>query len=118
MTLNKYQHQALTDLIASKKIDILESLGYDAISGEGVIYEMNLKEIEKEISEAILDEDEFILGEIMIKLFMGYNEDIINKKAQELQDEAKQEQDDLHGVNESELERKHRECGVNARDFF
>ena len=86
MTLNEHQHQALTDLIEAKKIGILESLGHDAISGVGVVYEMNLKDLENEISQAIINQDECILGEIMMKLFMDYNEDIINKKAQELKD--------------------------------
>jgi hypothetical protein len=122
MTLNKYQTSALTDLIASKKIDILESLGHDAILGADskskVFYAVNLEIIEKQISQAIIDNDALILGVIMMKLFMDYNEDIINEKAQELQDEAKQEQDDLHGViGESELTRKHREHGVNESDF-
>ena len=119
MTLNEHQHQALTDLISLKKIDILESLGHDAIQGVGVIYEMNLEKIENQISTAIIDNDECILGEIIMKLFMDYNADIIAKKAQELQDEAMQEQDDNHGVvGESDLTRKHREYGVDARDFF
>lgn len=113
-----YQHQALADLIALKKIDILESLGHDAIQGESTIYEMNLEKIEGQISQAIINQDDCILGEIMMKLFMKHNEDIINEKAQELQDEAKQEQDDLHGVIEPELTRKHREYGVDERDFF
>jgi hypothetical protein len=122
MTLNEYQHQALTYLIASKKIDILESLGHDAILGADskskVFYAVNLEIIEKQISQAIIDNDALMLGVIMMKLFMDYNEDIINEKAQELQDEAKQEQDDLHGVTgESELTRKHRENGVDQGDF-
>jgi len=116
MTLN--EHQALTDLIELKKIDILESLGHDAISGVGVVYEMNLEKIENQISKAIINQDEQALGQVMMKLFMDYNADIIAKKAQELQDEAMQEQDDKHGVlGESELTSKHRECGVDAKDF-
>lgn len=123
MTLNEYQHQALSDLIALKKIDILESLGHNAIpdadnADSKVFYAMNLERIEGQISQTIIDQDDCLLGKIMMKLFMDYNADIIAKKAQELQDEAKQEQDDLHGVNESELTRKHREYGVNARDFY
>lgn len=121
MTLNEYQHQALSDLIELKKIDILESLGHDAIpdADSNVFYAMNLERIEKQISSAIINQDDRILGEIMMKLFMDYNADIIDKKAQELQDEAKQEQDDLHGVlSESDLTRKHRECGVDERDFY
>lgn len=120
MTLNEYQHQALLDLIALRKINIFESLGYDAIpdADSKVFYAMNLERIEKQISRAIIDKDDCTLGEIMMKLFMDYNKDIINEKAQELQDEAKQEKDDFHGVSESELTRKHRECGVNAEDFF
>jgi hypothetical protein len=98
MTLNKYKHQALTDLINLKKIDILESLGHNAIQGYNIIYQMNLEKIEGKISQAIIDQDDCILGEIMMKLFMDYNADIIEQKAQELKDEAKQEQDDLHGV--------------------
>lgn len=115
---SKYQHQALADLIALKKIDILESLGHDAIQGESTIYEMNLEKIEGQISQAIINQDDCILGEIMMKLFIEHNEDIINEKAQELKDEAKQEQDDLHGVIEPELTRQHREYGVDERDFF
>lgn len=119
MKLNEYQHQALTDLIALKKIDILESLGHDAIQDTGIIYEMNLKKLESKISTAILEGNEMALGSIMMQLFMDYNADIIAKKAQELKDEAKQEQDDLHGVlSEHELTRKHRECGVDERDFY
>lgn len=116
---NEHQHQALTDLIESKKIDILESIGHDAIQGVGVVYEMNLEELESKISQAIIDCDKMALGEIMMKLFMDYNICTINEKAQELQDEAMQEQDDLHGVlGESDLMRAHRALGVNARDFF
>jgi hypothetical protein len=123
MTLNEHQHQALIDLIALKKIDILESLGHDAIPDADnlylrVFYAMNLEKIERKISEAIIINSPCILGEIMMKLFMDHNEDIINEKAQELQDEAKQEQDDLHGVlSESESARKHRENGVNDGGF-
>ena len=116
MTIN--EHQALSDLIALKKIDILESLGHDAIQGVGVIYEMNLEKLETQISNAIINQDECILGEIIMKLFMDYNADIIAKKAQELKDEAMQEQDDNHGVIESELTRKHCQYGIDARDFF
>jgi hypothetical protein len=125
MTLNEYKHQALSDLIALKKIDILESLGHDAIpdadnadnADSKVCYAMNLERIEGQISQAIIDQDEKVLGAIIMKLFMDYNADTINEKAQELQDEAKQEHDDLHGVNELELTRKHRECGVDENDF-
>ena len=92
MKLNEYQHQALTDLIALKKIDILESLGHDAISGIGIIYEMNLKKLEAKISQAIIDCDEQALGVIFMKLFMDYNICTINEKALELKDEAEQEQ--------------------------
>lgn len=120
MTLNEYQRQALSDLIAFKKIDLLESFGHDAIpdADSKVFYAINLERIEGQISKAIIDQDDRALGKIMMKLFMVYNAEIIAKKAQELQDEAKQEQDDLHGVNESELTRRHREYGVNERDFF
>lgn len=120
MKINEYQHQALTDLIALKKIDILESLGHDAIpdADSKVFYAMNLEKIEKEISQAIIDNDERALGAIFMKLFMDHNAEIINEKAQELKDEAKQEQDDLHGDSEPELTRQHREYGVNERDFY
>lgn len=119
MILNEYQHQALTNLIALKKIDILESLGHDAISGKSIIYEMNLKEIEKKISKSIINDDEKELGRIFMKLFMDYNICTINEKAQELKDEAKQEQADLNGkASAYELTRIHRENGVDERDFF
>lgn len=118
MTLNEHQQQALSDLIEAKKIDILESLGHDAIKGSGIIYEMNLKELEDKISQAIFNCDELILGEIMMNLFMNYNICTINEKAQELKDEAMQQQDDEHSVCASELDRQHHEYGVNARDFF
>lgn len=123
MTLNEYQHQALSDLIALKKIDILESFGHDAIPRENNMdskgyYAMKLEKIENQISNAIINNDKCTLGEIMMKLIMDHNEYIINEKAQELQDEAKQEQDDLHSVlSESESTRIHRECGVDERDF-
>ncbi len=118
MTLNEHQKQALANLIESKKIDILESLGHDAIQGIGMIYEMNLEELEAKISTAILNNDEKNLGAIFMKLFMNYNICTINEKAQELQDEAMQEQDDLHGkMSVPELARTHRECGVDHRDF-
>lgn len=118
MTLNEHQHQALTDLTALKKIDILESLGHDAIQGTSIIYEMNLEKLETKISQAIIDCDEQALGVIFMKLFMDHNICTINEKAQELQDKAMQEQDDLHGVlSESDLTRKHREYGVDERDF-
>lgn len=121
MTLNEYQHQALIDLIKLKKIDILESLGHDAIPDEDskVFYAMNLERIEGQISNAIICENNYDLGEIMYKLFMDYNADIINKKAQELKDDAKQEHDDLNGkASAYELTRIHRENGVDANDFF
>jgi len=121
MTLNEHQHQhqALIDLIALKKIDILESLGHDAISGKSLIYEMNLEKIERQISKAIIDDDERALGAIFMKLFMDKNICCINEKAQELKDVAKQEQDDLHGkANVSELAREHYENGVSPGDFF
>ncbi len=120
MTLNEYQHQALTDLIALKKIDILESLGHDAIQNADskVFYAMNLEKIENKISQAIINNDECILGAIMMKLFMNYNAEIIAKKAQELKDKVKQKQDDLHGkTSKSELTQKHREYGVDEGDF-
>lgn len=103
MILNEYQHQALINLILLKEIDILESLGHDAIPAgssakSNVIYAVNLEILEKKISQAIIDCDEMALGKIMMKLFMNYNICTINEKAQELKDEAKQEQDDLHGV--------------------
>lgn len=98
MTLNEHQHQALADLMESKKIDILESLGHDAIQGSSIIYEMNLEKLEAKISVAILKGDEEALGSIMMQLFMNYNLCTINEKAQELKDEAKQQQDDLHGI--------------------
>lgn len=98
MTLNEHQNQALADLIDSKKIDILESLGHDAIDGIGIIYEMNLEKLESKISASILKGDERELGSIMMQLFMNYNLCHINEKAQELRDESKQDNDDLHGV--------------------
>lgn len=106
--MNEYQYQALTDLIALKKIDILESLGHDAIpdadnADSKVFYAMNLEKLENQISQAIINDDEKALGAIFMKLFMDYNICTINEKAQELKDEAKQEQDDLHG---------------NHRDFY
>lgn len=116
--MNEHQRQALTDLIELKKIDILESLGHDAIQGDRIIYEMNIALIEGQISKAIIDDDEGALGAIFMKLFMDHNISAINEKAQELQEEAMQEQSDLHGVCESDLMRAHREAGVDARDFF
>jgi len=98
LALNEHQHQALINLIEAKKIDILESLGHDAISGVGLIYEMNLEELERKISEAIIENDALALGEIIMKLFMDYNIANIDERAQELKDEAKQEQDDNHGI--------------------
>lgn len=114
MTLNENQKQALADLLESKKIDILESLGHDAIQGIGMIYEMNLEELEAKISEAIINDNEGALGAIFMKLFMNYNICTINEKAQELKDEAEQEQDDLHHARAYELTKIHREVG----DFF
>lgn len=92
MTLNENQKQALADLIDNKKIDILESLGHDAIQGESIVYEINLEKLEAKISEAIINDNEGALGAIFMKLFMDYNICTINEKALELKDEAEQEQ--------------------------
>jgi hypothetical protein len=122
--MSEHQHQALTNLIALKKINIFESFGCDAIPGAGnvnlkIYYAMSREQLESQISEAILNNDKTKLGEIMMKLFMDYNADIIAQKAQELQGEAMQEQDDLNGkMSVSELARKHYENGVSPGDFF
>ncbi len=114
MTLNEHQKQALADLIDNKKIDILESLGHDAIQGTSIIYETNLEKLETKISTTILRGDEKALGSIMMQLFMNYNLCTINEKAQELKDEAEQEQADFHQKRAYELTKIHRD----VRDFF
>ena len=117
MNIQDFKHQALIDLLANNSIDVWESLGADAVAGEGVEFRYNIQVLERQIKAAVVDEDEGELGKIMLKLFMDYQADVIEDRAQDLKAEHKQDQDELHGTPFDPLFGAMRDAGMVERDF-
>lgn len=114
--MKEHTHKAIIDLLAEQEINVTDSIT-ELYACAGVERQKKIKELERKISFAIIDDDKTLVGQIIIDLFMEFNKDAIDGKIQELSNAEKVEQDYAHGIKPP-LNPAMDEAGMGHRDFY